>query len=296
MRGLGLPSLLADLLGPVVVVFALVTQLGDAWFLSLLVGLSYWLGPHTPRLGDGIDRRRAAVVVGLLVLSFVLVYTAKPLFGLPRPPGAEVAPRADLLPDALAGVYTWLSTGSGFGFPSGHATSSTLVYGGLAWAVRVGSARKRVAIAAVLAGVVSLSRLVLGLHYLVDVLAGAALALGALGIAVRLATPARVFGLTAAVGVLGLLTAGPTVKLVAGTGVAVGATGAWLWIGDERLTDQSRAGAFATVGVGAVTAAVFGVVGVVTRAVPVVAFASLVGGALIVAMPLVGERVAKKTV
>ncbi|QSG10624.1 Membrane-associated phospholipid phosphatase [Halapricum desulfuricans] len=294
MRGIGLPSLLAELFGPLVVVFALLTQLGDTWFLFALVVSSYWFGPHTPRIGDGLDRRRGAIVVGLLLLAFVLVYTTKPLFGLPRPPSAAVPPRGDLVPDALAGVYEWLSTSSGFGFPSGHATGSTLVYGGLAWAVRISSPRRRAVIAAVLITVVSLSRLALGVHYLVDVLAGTALALTGLAVAVRLATPRRVFGLAAAVGFIGLIAVGPTPDLLASTAMAVGATVVWTGFGDELLATPSRAGALSTAGVGAVVVVLGGGLALLVRTDPLLSGGgALLVGAGIVAMPLVGDRVAK---
>lgn len=294
-RGVGVESLLSSLPGLVVVAFALVTQLGDTWFLSLLTVGSFWLGPYTPRFGDGIDRQRSGVVVGLLLLAVVLVYTGKPLFGLPRPPGAALPPHGDLVPDELAGVYAWLSTSSGFGFPSGHATGSTLVYGGLAWAVRAGSPRKRAVIAAVLVGLVSLSRLVLGLHYLVDVLAGMALGLAALAVAIRLATPGRVFGLAAGVGLLGLVAVGPTQDLLAGTGAAVGATAAWTGVGESLLQTGSRTGALATIVVGSVAGAVGVAVGLlIDPGLTMTGAGAVLAGAGLVAMPLVGERVAKK--
>jgi membrane-associated phospholipid phosphatase len=305
MRGFGLPSLLGDLLGPLVIGFALLTQLGDVWFLSLIVGLCYWLGSRTPWIE--IDRERAAIVVGLLLLSLVLIWTFKPLFGFSRPPGAAVPPRGDLIPPALAGVYEWLSTSSGYGFPSGHALGSTLVYGGLAWAIKTGSRTRRIGVAAGLITVVSLSRLVLGLHYLPDVLAGMALGLATLAVALRLGTPGRVFGLGAVVGILGVLVtgpvgsllersiAGPTIKLLASTGVAVGAALAWLAAGEELTMAPSERGAHATLLVGGFVVVVLGASGLVVRSVPsAVTLLGVVGGAVVVAMPLLGERVTKK--
>jgi membrane-associated phospholipid phosphatase len=305
MRGLGLPELFADLLGPFVVGFALLTQLGDVWLLSLLVGCCYWLGSHTPWVD--IDRERAAIVVGLLLLYLVLIWTLKPLFGLPRPPGAAVPPRGDLIPPALAGVYEWLSTSSSYGFPSGHALGTTLVYGGLAWAIRTGSRTRRIGVAAGLVLAVSLSRVALGLHYLPDVLAGMALGVATLAVALRLGTPGRVFGLGAVVGVvgalligpvgtiLGLSIAGPSIKLLASAGVAVGAALAWRGAGDELTVVPSRREARATLLVGGVVVAILGAGGLVARSLPpAAALLGLVGGVAIVAMPLLGERVAKK--
>lgn len=294
MRGLGVTEALEALPGVVVVCFALLTQLGDVWFLSILVGLTYWVGPHLPRIGDAVDSDRAATVLGLLLLAFVTVAVGKSVLGLPRPAGASIAPHAALIPDVLDPVYAWLSTGDGFGFPSGHATGSTLVYGGLAWAIRAGSRRQRAAVVAALVAVVSLSRLVLGVHYLVDVLAGMAIALVLLAAVVRVGTPGRVFGAVVCVGVLGALFTDPSGKVLAATGAAVGGGIAWHALGG--VAPPSRDGARLTVLVGAVTAVPLLVLASQVHTVlPVVALLGLIGGALAVAMPLVGERLAKKS-
>jgi len=298
MRSLGLPGALDALLGPLVAVFALITQLGDLWFLTLAVTLPYWLDTATPRIAGVLDRERSATVVALLFGAVALLVTLKPVFGLPRPPGAGVPPRADLVPTALEGLYAWLSTGDGYGFPSGHSMGSTIVFGGLAWAVRVGTFRRRVAVAAGLAALVSVSRLVLGLHYLVDVVAGAAIGLVYLAVALRvLGTPRRAFALATTVVCLGLLAVAPNGELVAATGLCVGGTAAWLAVG-ERLGARSpspRAGTV-TAGLGLVTAApllaVVGTAGQLT--VPFALLGGLLGGALVVALPLVGDAVAKK--
>ena len=47
---------------PVLVYFALVTQLGDVWFLFLLGSALYVTGDQLPRWG--IDRRRGLFVLG----------------------------------------------------------------------------------------------------------------------------------------------------------------------------------------------------------------------------------------
>lgn len=73
-----------------------------------------------------------------------------------------------------------LAIGTGFSFPSGHALSSTALYGAIALiaAADVGTpARRRVffLVAAALVGLIGFSRLYLGVHYLSDVLAGFAI-------------------------------------------------------------------------------------------------------------------------
>jgi len=293
MRGLGLPGALGDLLGPVVVAFALVTQLGDLWFLTLAVALPYWLGEATPRVGAALDRDRTATVLALLFGAIALLVTLKPVFGLPRPPDAGVPPRADLVPAVFDGLYAWLSTGDGYGFPSGHAMGSTIVFGGLAWAIRAGERRRRVAAAVGLVALVSLSRLVLGLHYLVDVLAGAAIGLAYLVVVLRgLGTPRRAFGLATAVAVLGLVAVGPHGELVAVTGLCVGGTAAWLAAGDRlRAVPTTRRVGTTTALLGLTTAApllaAVGTADVLT--VPVSLLSGLLGGVLVVALPLAGD-------
>ncbi|QSG01679.1 phosphatase PAP2 family protein [Natranaeroarchaeum sulfidigenes] len=94
-----------------------------------------------------------AVVFGGLSLAIVL----KSAFGLPRPPvELQATPR------------------SGEGFPSGHTMTATVLWGALALWGRVWTHRGRWAVAAALISLVAFSRLALGVHYLVDVLASVA--------------------------------------------------------------------------------------------------------------------------
>ena len=78
---------------------------------------------------------------------------------------------------------------SGFSFPSGHAAGAMLVYGLLTWLVAVRAAPgRRAAVALLGAGavaVIAASRVLLGVHYLSDVLGG--LLLGALSLLVAAA-------------------------------------------------------------------------------------------------------------
>lgn len=297
MRGLGVQSWLSEFPDAVVVLFSLVTQLGDIWFLTLLVVAVYWFGPRFPRVGDGIDRRRAAVTVGILLAGFVVVSVGKPLFELPRPAGAGQAPRTDLVPGVLWPLYEWFATGSGYGFPSGHAIGSTTAFGGLAWAVRTDRPRRRVAVAAGLIAVVSASRLVLGLHYLVDVLAGIAFGVVVLAVAINLRSPGRVFGFAALVGVSGLLVVGPVVDLLLVTGVTVGTWLGWFAVGDRLLRPPTREGAAATGVFGTLAVGPLLVVSEIGgTGTTIVALVAVVGGLATVAMPLVGEHVAKAVV
>lgn len=126
-----------------------------------------------------VDVVAALAVVGLLVLNWwraaVVVAVArvgelacesvvKMLVGRPRP--------------ALAHP---VASASGYSFPSGHAGGSAAVYGALALVVLAQAARRtRRMLAtgtALLVGAVAVSRVLLGVHYSSDVVAGVALGL-----------------------------------------------------------------------------------------------------------------------
>jgi len=123
-----------------------------------------------PLLAGGAARRAGVYVTLVVLLAQLLVHLVKRLVGRPRPAcGAGVLARA-VEPDR-------------FSFPSGHAAA--------AMAVALGYAAAWPALAPallLLALVVGVSRAVLGVHYLGDVAAGAALA-GASAAAVRAALP-----------------------------------------------------------------------------------------------------------
>jgi undecaprenyl-diphosphatase len=123
--------------------------------LILAVGVGWWL------------RRRTWRPLVLLVVAYAgadLAFNAvKQLVGRPRPPAAIL-----------------LKPVAGPSFPSGHATQAVAVYGMLAALAATASPRwsRKVtawALAVVIAGLVGLSRLYLGAHWLTDVLAGFAL-------------------------------------------------------------------------------------------------------------------------
>lgn len=163
---------LQALLGASVVAFALVTQLGDAWFYFAVLGGWYWLGEYAPVLGAGLDRHGTARVIGIAVGALALALGLKQLAGTARPPGAGVAPVAEVVPAVLRAGYAEAATADGNGFPSGHALGTTAIWGAVAWLYRGAGRRRRLALAAGVVGVVSLSRVALGVHYVVSVLGG----------------------------------------------------------------------------------------------------------------------------
>jgi membrane-associated phospholipid phosphatase len=206
-RGLGLVDALAGLPEPVVAAFAVVTLLADPLVLFGGLALWYW---RAPALGRSRDAVAATVALGLAGLGLTLA--TKAVFGLARPPGA--------------------GTGAvGPGFPSGHALGATAVYGGAA-ALWAPLDRRRLAGAALVVAAVALSRLVLGVHYLVDTVAGVAAgtALVAVVVAVDGARrPGRAFALAAGLAAVALALVRPaaTTDAAAGLGGALGGLVGW---------------------------------------------------------------------
>lgn len=290
----GLAAPLQVVSGPLAVLVALVTQLGDLWFMFTAVALAYWLDEIAPWVGRGLHRERAATVVALLVGAVAILETLKPLFGVPRPPGFAEPPMAAFLPAALEPVYAWMATASGHSFPSGHAVGSTIVWGGLAWGVRVGKLRTRAAVAAVVVASVAASRVLLGVHYPVDVAGGVVIGLAYLVVVLGLLRDAgRAFVLATAIAVAGVAVGGLTTDSAAALGLAVGLTATWLWLDEELVAaPATRAGTLATTALGLLVAAPV-LIASITLDLPVagVAVAGAVGGGLLLALPLVGERV-----
>ncbi|WP_224336971.1 phosphatase PAP2 family protein [Haloprofundus halobius] len=208
--------------------FVPATELGGVAFSLAFLCLFYWL----------TDRERAATLTALVLGGAALAVGLKAGFALPRPP-AETALVAE----------------TGYGFPSGHAVIATVLYGGLATLVDVGHRGVRYAAATVLVLVVSLSRVVIGVHYVGDVLAGAALGAAFLWGALRITRrePLRAFALAAGLGAVGYALAGPTVNAVTVFGASVG--GALTWYALEptaRPVSRLEAATLALVGLPAV--------------------------------------------
>jgi membrane-associated phospholipid phosphatase len=116
-------------------------------------------------------RAYAALAVGTLTTGLLLQTLIKVAIGRPRPPLSLMV----------------IAQPSSYSYPSGHAMSSTLLLGIVAFiAVRVVRRRSAkvliVALAAILGLTVGLSRVYLGVHWLSDVLAGWDLALALLAL------------------------------------------------------------------------------------------------------------------
>jgi membrane-associated phospholipid phosphatase len=154
--------------------FGVVTALGSATFLLFALSLLYWLD----------ERRSTAVVVSYALVAMAVVFGLKAALALPRPPEA-----VRLIP----------LEADPYGFPSGHAVAAVVVYGGLLTARDRLDDRRAVVGVAVLVALIGLSRVVLGMHYLGDVVVGAALGVTLLAVCTRVVgdDPTRGFALAA---------------------------------------------------------------------------------------------------
>jgi len=200
-RGVGGHRLVEGLPETAIAAAGIVTQLGDLWFLLVAVGVVFALSALDVPVVD--DRWRDPLyLLALVVGAYALTTLLKHAFALPRPPGAGTATPPAWLPTAVEGIYASLVTAQGYGFPSGHAVSSTAVYGGGALVLRVGDSDRRLAIAGVVIAAVAASRVVLGAHYLVDVVVGICVGAAFLRAAERFTrrTPVRALVLASGLG------------------------------------------------------------------------------------------------
>ncbi|MFJ9470284.1 phosphatase PAP2 family protein [Streptomyces caniferus] len=125
--------------------------------------------------GRGAAGRLRAVLCAVAVLAVgqAIRYGLMELLARPRPPAAD-----------------WAGHASGYAFPSGHATTSVLAAGLLAWGIarraRPAVARTWCVVLALWAAGVGLTRVYLGVHWPGDVLGGWLLAAALLALALLL--------------------------------------------------------------------------------------------------------------
>ncbi|QLG49386.1 phosphatase PAP2 family protein [Natrinema halophilum] len=219
-----------------VVLLGLVTQLGDVWFLGLLVGIVYWT--------DRSDRDEAAAIVGITLSGLSLITGLKAVFALPRP--ERVLVETGTLPELTRPLYEATATATGYGFPSGHALMSTVVYLSLAEYWSVSTRRRRYLGAGAIVTAVCLSRIGLGVHYLVDVVAGvgagAALLLLTWPLLNRYPASRATIGFTLAVGLatVTLIVSRATPDAVLLFGASLGAFAGWQLALLARAREEGR--------------------------------------------------------
>lgn len=265
-RGIGLVDAVQGLLpAGAGDVLALLTQLGDVWFLVALLALVYWF--H--------DREHGAFAILTLLGGLALVVGLKSFFGLPRPPPAM----------RLVGV-------DGFGFPSGHAIAATVGWGALAVALDrpTRSTRYGIAVAAVL--LVSFTRVALGVHFAIDVVAGMAVGVSYLFLVTRVAgRDVEAAGLlAAAIALVGVILSTGASDAVLLFGGVVGGLLTWRFTSIPQRAWQREGALPAAVGGSVVAATVM--VGYGGPIVGPVAFLIGVGAvAVVIGLPAASERI-----
>ncbi len=293
-RGFGEIEASANLPEAVGLLAALVTVLGDVWFVFLFLGVLYWFGSALPG-PVSLSRRRAAFAIALAIGGLAVTTTLKEIISMPRPQGAAEPVGAAILPEMLLPLSAQIGAADGFGFPSGHAVAAIVVYGGLA--LLIGSRRSYLA-AAALCVVVPLSRIALGVHYLVDIIAGAIVGTTFLAIAYRFCgrgkLPGRVMFLALLAALVGAA-AGYTSDTMFALGGALGARMGWGIVGGAVVHETTtRAGGVVSTIVGAAFGGLFALVYVLDPA-PYIGFLGMflvVWGVL--AAPIFGEAIVRR--
>lgn len=237
-RGLGVFEPLSPPIGIVLAAAGVITQLGDPWFLVLLATFAFLVESERSFLREPRD---GAFVLAVTFGAFSLIDLLKNYFIAPRPPGAGTVTVPTWLPPALGGAFRNITTGTGYAFPSGHALGATAVFAALAYKLDLGSPAARWSVAGTGIVLVIASRVVLGVHFFVDVGVGvlAGLSLVAVAAAIGEHRPLRVFGLGAALGVLAVAAsvyapAGEVWKAGQWLGASLGAGAAWYAVRPSR--------------------------------------------------------------
>jgi membrane-associated phospholipid phosphatase len=142
-----------------------VTVLGSEYFYVVLIAIWFW----------AVDKREAMLAVFVLIVSVVSSYWLKIIFKNPRPP----------VTNWLSGVHA-----PNYSLPSAHAQNSMVMWG---W-MGLKSRRWWMGVLSVtLIGLVGLSRVYIGVHWLGDVVAGWAVGILILIAMWKLEEPTRSF-------------------------------------------------------------------------------------------------------
>ena len=216
-RSVGVTELLRDVLPEwSLPFFELAALFGDELVVVgvLLVFVAADVYRSVRRGSDRLVSDRVAFVSAVVLGGLALTLVVKTTLDFPRPPESlQAVPR------------------EGEGFPSGHTMAATVLWGALALWGRRFTRRQRAGLAAILIGVVGFSRLALGVHYLVDVLASVGLGIGYLALAAAILdrNPRTAFAGAALLGGVAVLsTGGDADGWLAFVGCVGGAVGWWI--------------------------------------------------------------------
>lgn len=210
----------------------LVTEFGGVTGLLVVLAVLYWTGA----------RRETAFVVSVATAGLLATIALKHLLAMPRPPAAVAAIE--------------LEQSDPYGVPSGHAFASTVVYGGLAVVHDLHRRWWGIAGVALAVTAISLSRIVIGVHYLGDVLVGIAFGVAFLAAMLRVTDgdPRRGFAIGAVLGLPALVVTGVAEYTLIGFGGALGGVLAAGRIDDSPPGSWLERAGLVVVGVGFVLA------------------------------------------
>ncbi|MFP4640233.1 MAG: phosphatase PAP2 family protein [Guyparkeria sp.] len=138
-----------------------INALADTWLaLGLLLPFLLW----RPRL--------AILLLFSAIVATLITHSLKPLLDVPRPPGVYEADMFNLIGHSI----------SSEAFPSGHTVTAFTLAGLLIFGLKLRMASTAVML--VIASVMGISRMVAGVHWPTDVLAGAIVGLASVWVAV----------------------------------------------------------------------------------------------------------------
>ena len=216
---------------PVAVALLVLSFAGSAFVIGPVAAAAYLFG----------DRRRTATWIGIVAGIYAVMAITKPLFGIARPAVASPV-TAETLPTVLEPLAASANPVTDDAFPSGHMIAATAFWGLAAIDLEIGTRGYRIAVATGLIAIVAVSRLALGVHYPVDLLAGVAVGVAYLAVAlwVRRAVDWDVpTMIVAGLGVAGLAMLGPWAdRVVDLVGVAAGGLLAWTWLASVGAVPQ----------------------------------------------------------
>lgn len=159
----GITDVLRDVLTGLGDFFFIISQLGGTMVYIALLLTVYW----------AYNKKEAMLVTYILIVSIISNYWLKVIIANERPPPSNWHPRADP---------------PNYSTPSGHAQNSATLYGWLTTRIKTWW---MALIAIVLTGLIGISRVYIGVHYLGDVLLGWGLGIAIVFVFVYLEKPAR---------------------------------------------------------------------------------------------------------
>ncbi|MFW9833266.1 MAG: phosphatase PAP2 family protein [Candidatus Thorarchaeota archaeon] len=159
----GLTDVLRDALPNLGGFFFLMTQVGSTLFYVILLLIAYW----------AYNKRGAIILSCVLIVSILTEYYLKIIIAKERPPSSNWYPGVDP---------------PNYSTPSGHSQNSATLYGWLTTRVRTWWMALT---SIIMVGLIGISRIYLGVHYLGDVLLGWSIGIVIVVLLAYLEKPAR---------------------------------------------------------------------------------------------------------